>query len=48
MAVRTGISPLDLLKTPPTILAVMVRELWPDTRTKGAEAWQQLEAMATD
>jgi hypothetical protein len=47
MAVRTGISPLDLLKTPPTILAVMVRELWPDTKTTGGEAWQQLAAMAT-
>jgi hypothetical protein len=49
LAVKTGISPIDLLKTPPTILAAMVEELWPTTHIKkGDEAWLALASMATE
>ena len=49
LAVKTGISPIDLLKTPPAILAAMVEELWPTTHIKkGDEAWLALASMATE
>lgn len=46
---KTGISPLELLKTPRAIFAIMVEELFPTGHIKtGDEAWQELASMATE
>lgn len=49
IAVKTGISPRELIETPPDILAAMVEQLFPrgDIKT-GADAWQALESMVTE
>lgn len=46
---KTGISPLELLKTPPEILEVMIKEVWPTDHIKsGGDAWQSLEKWVTE
>jgi hypothetical protein len=49
IAVKTGISPRELLETPPDILAAIIDQLFPrrDIKT-GEDAWQALERMVSE
>jgi len=49
IAVKTGISPRELLETPPDILAAIIDQLFPRGNvTKGEDAWQALERTVTE
>lgn len=49
IAVKTGISPRELLETPPDILAAIIDQLFPRGNVKtGVDAWQALESMVTE
>lgn len=49
IAVKTGISPRELLETPPDILAAIIDQLFPRGNvTTGADAWQALERTVSE
>lgn len=49
LAVKTGIAPMDLLRTPRYVLEAMVEIIYPKADVvKGEDAWQALASMATE